>query len=729
MSRQHRTKVPHKVGQREQKIPPLEQNWTSIGAGVFLIVLIVAAYWPALRGGFIWDDDVHLTANPCIVGPLGFGAIWTTSSAVYYPLVLTSFWIQHAVWGLNPLFYHIINVLMHAMGAVVLWRGLLALKVPGAIFGAALWAVHPVQVESVAWITELKNTQSGFFYLLAILCFLKWRGAANDREARFEGLGYGLAILFAVLAVLSKASTVMLPVVLGLCWWWKDRNWRWRNTVWLLPFLIVSIAVSAWTVWEQKFHSGALGEEWAQTPIERVAIAGKAIWFYVGKLLWPHPLIFVYPRWKLDFSEPISFLPAVAALGVGTILWVGRKDRRLGAIFFAFGYFVVSLFPVLGFFNVYFFRYSFVGDHFQYLASMGLIALAPAGLSRLPRPMQLVPVLLLGVFAIMTWQQTKIYHDQETLWGDTLAKNPTAWMAHSNLGIVLADQRKLTEAISHYEEAIHFKPDYAEAYNNLGIALALQGKFSESIQNCERAVQLKPDYADAEYNLGIALAARGNLAEAIQHYERAIQLKSGYPKIYNNLGVALFRQGKFAEAIQQFERALQLKPDFAEADHNLGVTLAAEGKVPEAIHYYEEAVRLKPDYAEAEYNLAIALSVQEKLPEAAEHYERALQLKPNYVEAMNNLAYLLATTRDPALRNGARAVALAELANRLTGTQNPVVLGTLAAVYAEAGRYREAVETASRAVERASSEGNCNLQTSLESQLRSYRAMALPEAK
>jgi protein O-mannosyl-transferase len=354
MSRHRRTKVPDRFvpEQREQKVPLVKQNWKEIGAALLLVVLTVAAYWPALRGGFIWDDDVHLTANPCIVGPLGFKAIWTTSSAVYYPLVLTSFWVQHAIWGLDPLFFHIVNVLMHATCAVLLWRVLLALKVPGALFGAALWALHPVQVESVAWITELKNTQSGFFYLLAILFFLRWRRSDRDLKGSREVLSYALALLFAVMAVLSKASTVMLPVVLGLCWWWKDRSWHWRNAIWLVPFLIVSVAVSAWTVWEQKFHSGALGEEWAQTGIERIAIAGKAIWFYLGKLLWPHPLIFVYPRWQIDFSEAISFLPAVAALGVGTLLWLGRNERRLRPIFFASTYFVVSLFPVLGFFNV-----------------------------------------------------------------------------------------------------------------------------------------------------------------------------------------------------------------------------------------------------------------------------------------------------------------------------------------------------------------------------------------
>jgi tetratricopeptide (TPR) repeat protein len=734
----------------------MKEKWRPIGHGVLLVVLTMAAYWPALRGGFIWDDDAHLTANPCIVGSLGFKAIWTSTSAVYYPLVLTSFWIQHAIWGLNPLFFHLVNVLMHAMSAVLLWRVLLRLEVPGAWLGAALWALHPVQVESVAWITELKNTQSCVFYLLAILFFLRWRAAVR-REQKESILDYALVILFAALATLSKVSTVMLPVVLGLCWWWKERSWRWRNTLWLLPFLIVSAAASAWTVWEQKFHAGAHGGEWAQTGLERFAIAGKAIWFYLGKLLWPHPLIFIYPRWKLDVPQAISLLPPAAVIFLWIIFWLGRDERRLRPVFFAFTYFLISLFPVMGFFNVYFFRYSFVGDHFQYLASMGLIALLSAGLSQLPKPMQTLPVVLLSVLLVMTWQQTKIYRDQETLWRDTLAKNPVAAMAHTNLGIVLTGQGKLPEAIQHYERALQLRPDDAEAYVNLGVAEGLQGKLPEAIQYYERALQLRPDHADAYNNLGAALAAQGKLPEAVQHYKRALQLRPDDAGTHYNLGIALARQRKFSEAIQQYERALQLKSDDANTYVALGVALAGEKKLPEAIQQYERALQLKPDDAEAHnnlggvladqhkfseaiqhyeqalqlrpddakiyFNLGNTLADEGKLPEAIQQYERALQLKGDYVEALNNLGYVLATSQNPLLRNGVKAVALSEQANQLTGTENPVILGTLAAAYAEAGRYSEAVETVSRAIERARVEGNSALVTALESQLEAYRAM------
>ena len=533
------------------------EKWRSIGLGVILIALTIAAFGPALRAGFIWDDDQHLTANPCIVGPLGFKAIWTTRWAVYYPLVLTSFWLQHAIWGLNPLFFHLVNILMHAVNAILLWRLLVRLEVPGSWLGAALWALHPVQAESVAWITELKNTQSCFFYLLALLSFLKWRAVVGAEKKGTTFLDYLLAILFAALAILSKTSTVMLPVVLGLCWWWKEPNWRWRNILWLLPFLLISIEAGSWTVWEQKFHSGALGGEWSQSGLDRLATAGKAVWFYLGKLLWPHPLIFIYPRWRIDVSQAITWAPLIAAVLVWVLLWLGRNDSRLRAGFFAFSYFVVSLFPVLGFFNVYFFRYSFIGDHFQYLASMGILALVPAGLIWLPKQLRLVPMILLSALGVLTWQQTKIYRNQETLWQDTLAKNPSAWMAHSNLGNVLARQGKLPEAIQHFEQAIQLKPDDARAQNDLGSALVLQGKLPEAIQHYEQAIQIKPDSADFWYNLGLALARQGKRAEAVQQYERAVQLKPDDAEVLGTLAAAYAEEGRYVEAVEAANRAIE----------------------------------------------------------------------------------------------------------------------------------------------------------------------------
>jgi hypothetical protein len=368
--------------------PPRERRQDStrlLLAGLLLVVAVCVAYLRVWHAGFIWDDDDHLTNNPCIIGPLGFTAIWTSSKAVYYPLVLTTFWVEHLIWGLNPLPYHVVNVLVHAADAVLLWMTLRRLKVQGAWLGAALWALHPVQVESAAWITELKNTQSCFFYLLAIIFFLKWLALAEAPDAgHVEGFprarAYGMALYCATLAILSKSSTVMLPVVLGLCWWWMDGRWRMRNIPWLAPFFMISAGASFWTIWEQKYANHALGAEWSQSTAQRAIVAGKDVWFYLGKLAWPHPLTFIYPVWTTDASRITEFLPLVAVIAALLPLWLARKGPGR-PIFFAMAYFVISLFPVLSFFNVYFFRYSFVGDHFQYLASIGPLALAGAGIA------------------------------------------------------------------------------------------------------------------------------------------------------------------------------------------------------------------------------------------------------------------------------------------------------------------------------------------------------------
>jgi len=251
---------------------------------LFLIALVFIAYIRVFDAGFIWDDESHLTQNPCIVGPLGLKEIWTSTRAVYYPLVLTTFWGLHKLVALSSSPYHILNVLMHAGSAILLWRVLRQLTVRGAWLGAALWASHPVMVQSVAWITELKNTQSCLFYLLSVFCFLKFE-TESQRSGRWWR--FGGAVLFFILAITSKPSTVMLPAVLALCIWWRRGRIRWRDLPALVPFALISALASVWTIWEQKFHAGAVGAEWAQSWPERLIIAGRAIWFYLGKLVWP----------------------------------------------------------------------------------------------------------------------------------------------------------------------------------------------------------------------------------------------------------------------------------------------------------------------------------------------------------------------------------------------------------------------------------------------------------
>jgi protein O-mannosyl-transferase len=617
---------------------------------VLLVLLTLACYWPALANGFIWDDREHLTGNPHLQGLTGLVSLWTTSAARICPLVLTSFWVQRALWGLVPWPYHLVNILMHAASGLALWQVLRALKVRGAWFGAALWVLHPVAVESVAWITELKNTQSALFYLLSIWCFVRWRQAALRRPQQ-QGWGsekfYVLALLCGMLAMASKSSTVILPLVLGLCAWWVEGRWGWRLVVRLGPFFLCSALAGAVSMWTQRLE-GALDPAYARSGPERLVTAGKVVWFYLGKLIWPHPLVFVYPRWEIAASQARSYVP-LAAVGVMSLfLWWQRKGLGRVALF-VWAYFLIALLPVLGLLDHYFLRYSFVGDHFQYLASMGPLALAGAGLSVglglvgkgswFVRPVACgMVVLLLGG---LTWRRTYVFRDNETLWRDTLARNPACWMAHNNLGSAAEDKGQTDEAIRQYQEATRLAPGYALAHNNLGLALSKKGQTDEAIRQYQEALRLQPGYAEAHNNLGVALEKKGQTGEAIREYQEAIRLTPGYALAHNNLGNALDKAGQTDEAIRQYQEALRLHPDYAEAHGNLGVALDEKGETDEAIHQYQEAIRLAPGYALAHSNLGVALDKKGQTNEAIRHYQEALRLQPDYAEAHSNLGTAL----------------------------------------------------------------------------------------
>ena len=675
---------------------PKTTSWGPILCAV-LILSVAVAYRSVWHAGFIWDDDLHLTKNPCIVGPIGFKGIWTSAAAMYYPLVSTSFWLQHALWGLNPLPFHLVNIAMHAACAILLWQVLLRLRVKGAWLGAAIWALHPVQVESVAWVTELKNTQSCLFYLLSILFFLEWRedeAASQDRHR--ERWNYVVALVCAVAAILSKSSTVMLPVVLGLCWWWIDGRWRWRNIPALVPFAFISLSAAAWTIWEQKFHAGALGATWTQSWPERLIVAGRAIWFYLGKLVWPHPLIFIYPRWTIDASQPLAYLPILmAGVGLAALWW--KRNGPFRPLFFAAAYFVISLFPVLDFFDVYFFRYSFVGDHLQYLAAMGPLALIGAtivrginfldGKTRMRFQIATCGAVLC-VLAILTWRQCAMYSSEETLWRTTLSSEPHSWMARNNLGTTLLDQGRLNEALSYFEQALEENPNKAEIYNNIGNTLLQLGRVDESFSPLQKALDLDPNR----------------------------------PDVRSNLGNALLRTGRLEESIVQLRAALNVQPDYVFALNHLGAALLLAGRADESVECLTKAIATDPNYLSARFNLANTLLQLRRVDEAVSELQKALVIGPNNPEAHKNLAWVLATSSDDRIRDGRKAVALARRANELTRGQNPIIGVTLAAAYAEAGRFADAVTAAEAARQVANDSGNLRLAEAINGYIQLYRS-------
>ncbi len=522
-----------------------------------IVVASVLAYVPAIRGGWVWDDDFHVSRNPNLDSLEGLRRIWLTTSATpqYYPMTHTTFWIERHLWGLRPLGYHLVNVLLHAASAVLLGLVLTTLEVPGAWLAAAVFALHPVHVESVAWVTERKNTLSGFFYLASALVFLLHFLARGDGRRTSRRAPAVAAALF-VLALLSKTVVATLPVALAIVLLWKRGRIERRAAAWLSAMLAVGAAFGLLTAWLEEHHVGAQGTEFSMSLAERVLVAGRAVAFYLGKLVWPHPLAFVYPRWSLDPRAPWQWLFPVAVVAVLALLWAGRS--RIGrAPATAFAFFVVTLLPALGFLNVYPMRFSFVADHFQYLASIGPIALFCAGAARLgerlppwvPGEAWSAPLLL--VLAALTWRQGGGYRDLDTLWQRTIEASPDSFMAHYNLGRMLAERGRKDEAFEQYREAVRANPDMPEALINLAVELTDRGKPDEAVALYERAIRIDPSRERAHYNLALVLELLKRPGDAEREYREAIRVKPSMTVAHTNLAILLFQQGRYVEAWQE----------------------------------------------------------------------------------------------------------------------------------------------------------------------------------
>jgi len=676
--------------------------------GLALLAMVLVVYVPVMGGDFLWDDDAWTSRIAHLLGSLsGLWRMWTEPTALqqYFPLTGTSFWLDHRLWGSWTVPYHLENIFLHGLGAVLFWRVLVRLKVPGAWMAAAVFALHPMHVESVAWITERKNVLSLVLYLGALyaygmfagfwgenppkglaLCAPEPRRSGVSAERRhsprqFErgsaetplrgavygrgagpvsgvsgeeegertsrwGAYAGAVCLFAA-AYLAKATAFSLPAVLLLIAWWKRGRVVWKKDVLpALPFFVLAIGLGLLVSWLEPTHVGARGEAWQLPFPERCLVAGRALWFYVWKLVWPFGFCFIYPRWAPDGRSLAQWVYPVAAGGAMLGLWLGRRRMGRGpvaAVFFYAG----ALFPLLGFINGYFQLYSFVSDHWVYLPSLGLIALAAGCASRaleavhFRRLAEVAGVAVLCLLAGLTWRHCYVFQTMDSLWSDTLDRNPKAWMAHHNRGLQFQARGQLAEAEGCYRTVLSLHPKDAPAHNNLGVVLAGMGRVGEAIEEYEAAIEADPNFADAQNNLAGVFAQLGNYKSALEHQRKAVELDPRTSETWLNLGQFLKESGDLPEAVAAYRKAAALAPGEVEPRRRLGSALLAMGQASQAIAAYEDAVRLAVNRPDLFMELGNALAAQTNYDAAAASYRSALRLEPTNAFVFYNLGAVL----------------------------------------------------------------------------------------
>jgi hypothetical protein len=532
-------------------------------AGAIAIVAgCFAAYMPAIQGGFVWDDNRYVTANPLLTAPDGLYRIWfsTDAPSQYFPLVYTTFRVEYQLWGLNPAGYHAVNVAIHSINALLLWLVLRRLGTPGAWLASAVFALHPVNVESVAWITERKNVLMLFFSLSSVLCWVEFIfGGESGRKAI---LPYAGSLLLCALALFSKATACTLPAVLVLILWLKHSPITAKRWLQIVPYIAMAIGIGLLVMWWEKHHQGTGLVNFGLNPAEKTLIAGRALWFYLWKLFWPVNLMFSYPRWNIDahsvwqYGWPVAFVIAIA------LAWLLRK--RIGrASLTALLFFALTLFPMLGFFPLYTFVYSFVADHYQYAACIGPIVLAAgiaaAAYRRSGENAKLVIASAAGVLLLtlgtLTWRQCGIYKDSDTLWADTLEKNPDSWLAHGEIGGSLYKQGKLDEALFHLDRQIELAAylkkihpmAYSDAYYCKALIFTAKGRLGDAAEQYKNSLEIDDNSALVHYLLAETLVKLGKIDEAIAHYRRGLEIAR--TKGANNLANEI--QRRLEDAVKQ----------------------------------------------------------------------------------------------------------------------------------------------------------------------------------
>jgi protein O-mannosyl-transferase len=631
---------------------PRLRLWQILAAAALLTGAALLAYWPALTGDFVWDDDTLVTESTLVKASDGPYRMWfTTEPLDYWPLTNTSFWLEWRLWGMRSAGYHVTNLLLHVTSGLLLWAILRRLSIPGGLLAAALFVLHPVNVESVAWIAQRKNTLSMFFFLLSILWYLnadsrsrvtaspvhtshkrsRGRGQEPPAAVRSGGVAwYWLSLAAFVLAMLSKGSVAILPGVLLLIAWWQRGSISKADVLRTGPFFVVAVAFTLLNIWFQgHLMTGAIRDA---TLVQRMLGAGAIVWFYLSKALVPSRLMFVYPQWTVRGDDVRWWLPLIAACATTAILVAQRHRPAARALLFAWLFFCLALLPVMGLTDVYYMRYSLVADHYEYIAIVGVAACVAAGAARLVMfartplgdgasrlavlghslanrlgfglawPVRVWCGVLLVGLGTAAHLESRQYSDAETLYRATLAKNPSSWLMHNLLGVRLVD-KSIDEAVAHFREAVRLNPDLLEAHNNLCQAAQTLGHPDEAMSECSAALRLNPNTPTAHNGLGLALISKGRKDEARAEFESALRLNPAYADAHVNLAYVLVANGHELEAVDHYRKALDITPQSIEARRNLALALDRLGKRDEAVEQYREVLRRDPRLADVRARL------------------------------------------------------------------------------------------------------------------------------
>ena len=738
---------------------------------LMLIACVFLVFGRDVRHEFVnFDDEAYFTTNLHVENGLTWkNALWAFQigyAANWHPLTWLSLMLDVQLFGTGPLGPHLTNVILHAASTVLLF--LLLRRLTGspwpAAFVAALFAIHPLHVESVAWASERKDVLSGLFFMLTLLMYARYaERSASPKPHR--GIFYGLALTFFALGLMSKPMLVTVPFVLLLLDYWPLKRVPFRkaghSSTWLhllvekVPFLILSVASCILTVQAQK---QAITPTIELSLFWRAANAVVSCTAYLGQMFYPAGLAVFYPHLQSALPVWQIIVSSVTVAGITVGAFVLRRNHPY--LLAGWLWYLGMLVPVIGLLQV---GGQARADRYTYLPLIGvfiMIAWAAKDLAEAKKSWRQIFVFLapaiVGILMACSFIQASYWRNSEALWTHTLACTTRNYVAYSDLASVLATQGRDPEAIQNYQTALEINPRYAEAHNNIGIVFVRHGEVTKGIEQYHTALEINPRYADAHVNLGNALAMEGHYDEAIEQFKQALQLNEDNGEIFNDWGAVLLAQGHVAEALEDFQNAVILMPNNAEAQINLGIALATEGHGDAAIEHFTRAIKLKPGNAKAHYNLASLLVNQEQFADATKHFQRALQLDPNFtharyefalllerqgrfaeaagqfeaiirqspghVAALNDLAWLLATCPDDTVRNGAHAVELASTAEKLSGGRSPEILDTLAAAYAEAAKFTEATATIKNALTLAAAQKKDSLATSLHTRLLLYQS-------